>query len=354
MHARRRSKRVRRRSDRSGQRVIAGCFQRCSERHRRRPVGAGGRDDVDHRGPVAGERAGLVERDHAHGAERFERSTALDHQTGLRGGPDRSEHGDRHRDRKCARRCRHQYHERPFDPHRRITQQRPDDRDRGSNDQDPRHQRTSDPIGEPLRPALAVLCFLDRSHHTRQRAVSRRRRRLDLQHTATIDAARQHHNARLDIDRHRLAGHRGHVDTRAALHHDTVGRQPFTRPQHDPVAHPQLGRRDLDRRGVTANPCRVRHQRQHRPQTATRTADGPLLQRFGDREQERQRRRFAELAEHHRTHERNRHQQPDTQPSTAQTTHGAGHERRPASHDRQHERSRRGGLGVGELEDDPD
>jgi hypothetical protein len=187
--------------------MIARCLQRRCKRHCHRPVATGHGDDIDHGWPVAGERAGLVERDDAHGAERFERGAALDHQTGLRGGPDRREHGDRHGDGERARRRCDEHHERPFDPHSRITRRRPDDRDRSSNGQDPRHQRTGNSIGEPLGAAFAVLCLLHRPNDTCQGAVSRRRRRFDLQHTATVDAARQHHTSQLDIDRHRLAGH---------------------------------------------------------------------------------------------------------------------------------------------------
>ena len=89
--------------DRRGQRVLAARLQgRRQIQHllARRTIGG---DHVDDRGPVRGERAGLVQGNATYLAQPFQRRAALDQRTQLAGRADGSHYGDRHRDRQRTR-----------------------------------------------------------------------------------------------------------------------------------------------------------------------------------------------------------------------------------------------------------
>ena len=196
-----------------GERVIAGRFEGGGERQHRLAVVAGGGDDVDRRSagcgsgcrscrarrrarvPSASSAAPPLITNPAWVAAPIAANTVT-------GTAIANAHGDAATSTTSARSI-HTPGSPNSDPTTAID---------GGDDQDAGHQRAGDPVGEPLRAALAVLGFLDGAHDAGQRAVAGRRRGLDLEDAAAVDAAGEHPVADVDLDRDRLAGHRRHVE----------------------------------------------------------------------------------------------------------------------------------------------
>ena len=102
---------------------------------------------------------------------------------------------------------------------------------------------------------------------------------------------------------------------------------------HD-VAELELVGVDVELTAVAANRDAIGHERQQRPQTAPGAGQRVALERLGDREQERERRGLAELAEHHRTDRGDRHQRADAEPPSQQSADRLRDEGQPAGDQR--------------------
>jgi hypothetical protein len=340
--------------DRGREGMVAVGFQRRRQAPYLSCGAAGGGEGVDHSWLVAGECSGLVERHGADGGERFKRGATLDDEAGAGRGADGGEHGDRDRDRERARRRGHQDDQRTLHPQFGITEQRSDDCDQGGDDQNSRDEWPGDPVGETLRATLAVLGVFNRVHDSRQGAVRCRGGHLDVEHAATVHAARQHRLSRLDLDRDRLPGHRRDVERRAARSDRAVGGNALTGTHYQHLADGDVGGGHLDLLVGAPNHRGVWNELQHGAQAASGRRDRPLLERFGHREQERQRCCFAQLAEQDRTHPGNRHQQRHPEPATHQPRDGTGHERRATHHHSQDERDVGRNGRIGEPGNNPD
>jgi hypothetical protein len=89
--------------DRPREGVLAAGLQRGGGGQDVGAVVAGRGHDIDDLGPVAGQRAGLVQRDRPDPAQLLQRGTALDKGAVAAGRADRGDHGDRYRQRQRTR-----------------------------------------------------------------------------------------------------------------------------------------------------------------------------------------------------------------------------------------------------------
>ena len=303
-------------------------------------IDVSGRHRRDDARGVAGEGAGLVERHHLDRGEGFERGAALDEDPHPRRRPDRGHDGDRHRDGERAWCGGNQHDQRPADPDVGVAEDRADHRDGSGDDEDRGDEGAGDPLRQSLGVGFAVLGLLDHVHNPGEGAVGGGDRRLDSQQPAAVDGGRENVIAGSDVDGDRLAGDGGQVDRRGAVTDDPVGRDPLPCRDHYHVTGDQLFGVDGGGACSAHDGDPGRDQGQQGSQAAAGSCQGVALEGFGDREQERERRRFAELAEDHGADRRDRHERPHAELAAGQRPEGVGDEGRPANSQRDEEQHR--------------
>ena len=282
--------------------AASGCSLRVSSaaataRTRSRRDRGGGGDDLDHGGLVAGEGAGLVERDGADRAERFDRGAALDEDAARDAAPIAAMTATGTLKAKAHGRGRDEHDQGTRDPHARGRRGAlPSSGDEGGQDKHTGDERPGDPFGEPLAGALALLRLLDDADEPGQRVVRGGRGHLDLERAGAVDGAGEHGRAGpTSTGTDSPVTTEASIAAPAAAHHAVGG---------DLLPGRTAGRRR--RRGQPGRPRppraaaqdrrRRRSQAEQRPQAVAGPGQGVVLQRLGDREQERQRRGLRDLA----------------------------------------------------------
>ncbi|AKE42035.1 hypothetical protein UL82_09485 [Corynebacterium kutscheri] len=301
-----------------------------------------GGDDGGYLGPVAGQSAGLVHGQVPDAAEALEGGPALDDDAELGRRADRGDHGDGHRDRQRAGAGRDEDDQGAGDPGLRVAEQGPEHADEDGEDHHAGHQRAGDPVSDPGSVALLGLGLLYQLHDRGQRVVGARGGRLDLQHAGAVDRARRHRFSGRDLDRDRFTGDRRSVQARPARADQPIGRDPLARADQQHVADGDLPGRDRGGDPVAQHGRGLRHELQQRAQPAAGAVHRLVLQGLGDRVEERQRGRLLDVAEDHRAHGADRHQQRDPELALHnEIPDRTGHERVRAQQQARPERDQR-------------
>ena len=229
------------------------------------------------------ERAGLVHQHDIHRARVLEDLAALDDDAELRA-PTGSHHDperrrqpegagagdDQHRHRGAERCSGVVAQEQPRN-------QRDDGRGNGDGHEHRRH-----PIGQPLHFCTTALRFVHQADDLSQRRFGADLRRLDDERSICVDRGADHLVAGSHLHRHGLAGHHRRIDRRPSLHNHAVGGDPLARPDNEPHANRQVGKRNfaaIDQSG------RPHAQVGERPDGVTRTALSPELQPLAQQDQ---------------------------------------------------------------------
>lgn len=239
-----------------GERVRAGCFE-CGGEAEHFTFGVSDAHDLDNLGFVAGERARLVEGDGADRAQLFERLAGLDHDAVLGGGADRADHGDRNGDRERARGSGDEDDKGALDPGGRISHDEAEDDDEGGDDEHGRHERLSDPVGEPGAFSLAGVRLLDEGDDLRERVVATIGGGLDEQCAGAVHCAGRNRLPRMYRDRDGLPGDGGGVDAGCTVDHDAVGGDALSRTDDEDVEFAHLGDGERDLAAQSGHACGV-------------------------------------------------------------------------------------------------
>ena len=226
-----------------------------------------------------GQRAGLVQHERFHAAQRVQAVAALDQDAAARRRADARKVAQRHGDDQRARAGRDQERERAVHPDAPAAQ------DHGRHDGQHRRQADDDRRihagkhgDEALDGRLALLCLL---HHRQNPADGGLRQRLGHargDHAVARDEAREHRVARLRVARNALACQRGGVHLAHAGEHHRVQRHALAGADADLLADLYLRRVDRRIRAVPQDERLLRLDRQQRLDLLARAAHGVVLE----------------------------------------------------------------------------
>ena len=293
------------------------------------------RDDVGHFEAAVRERAGLVERERLHPAERFDETPALEeHSVAGRVGDrrqDRRGRGDHERARRSDDEQRHRAIERS----RELVpeHERRDHDHQSGRDHDRDRVVAPDPFRDLFGLRLLLLRFLHQAHDAREGRVFGHARRAHLERALLVQRARKDPVADLLGDRHRFSGEVALVYERSTREDDTVHRDRLAWLYDHAFA-------DLDRFGFDFDLAPIAyHQRprgaqlEQRMERAARAAHGVDLERVAEREQEHQCRRFEDVADPARARRGQNHEQVHIEAELRERRHRRA-QREPASGER--------------------
>ena len=222
--------------DRCGQRVGAVGFQsgRPAQDLVLGSVASG--EDLRDGGLVSGQGAGLVHCHMPEVAHALERGTGFDDHPELAGRTDRGDDRNRHRDRQCARRSGDQYHQCSLDPQSGISEDRADQGDQSRQDENTRHQRAGQAVGDTCPLPLLCLCLLNQFDHCGHGIVCSCGGGLDLQDAGGVDRAGQHRVTGSDLDGNGFTRDRRDIQAALSDTNDPVGGQAFAGDQTQHIA----------------------------------------------------------------------------------------------------------------------
>ena len=305
-------------------------------------VGAG--NDLGDPGLTLGEGAGLVESQHIHPTQLFERGSAF-HQDS---GSGRSRHRRQNRtgrgDRQRTRTGSHQHGEcavhgggERFIDHEAGEQQQDD------SDQNRRHENPLKPVGEPLSRGGLGLRLGHQPDDSGKGGVTGEPSHLDLDGAGTVDRPGEHPRCRVNevgrrrrcrhirhrilIDGNAFPGHGGLIDASGASHDEAVGSKPHVGSHDDDIPNAQVAHRHFHSvaRAAAADQGRLRSNLGERFDRPAGSPHRIALERVADAEQEQQKRAFGDFTERRRTGGRHQHQEVDLEPTLTNAGEGFLH-----------------------------
>jgi hypothetical protein len=272
-------------------------------------------NDVRHLRLAQRERAGLVERDCSQRAQVLEVRSALDQHSVTRRLRDSRAYGGGSAERQRAGRgCDEQRHA-PIEAHPPVPEpeQRRQDNQQQVGNQHRRHEDSLEALGETLRRRLLRLRLFQQLDDTIQGPITRGPGRDDLQRSIAVDGACEDLVSRPLLHRHRLTRDRSLVDGRLSRLDVAVHRDPLRGSDDNEFSRGDLLHRHLDRLITSYDACHGRRQIRQRSDGAPRTAKRVVLQRVGERKEEKEKRAFGPLAENRRADGGEKHEQIDVQ-----------------------------------------
>ena len=326
-----------------GNRMIREALDRCGQPQHIVLSGAGHRHDRPHCHLAVRQRAGLVERHHAHPGQPLECSPALDQHAVAGRRRQRRHQRHRRRDHQRTRTADHQRHQPAIQPGLGLAAIHAGP-DPGHQRQPHRHGHDGRriPLGEAIDELLhrrpPGLCILDEVHHARQQRLGVGAGHPHRNRPVPVDGAGKHLVTRMPVDGRRFARdgclvHVGVTADHMAIHRDALpGENPHAR------THRHLGGRHRRAVGGVIESHHIRRHVQQGPDGLAGPAHRPRLHPLRHAEQHHHRRALGILANRQRPENGQHHQAVDveaTAPGSRQRPPGRLHRPRHAQCDQQ-------------------